>query len=223
MTRKAWTGFVVLVGLGLAVLLCTTNSFAPGLTDLKDPLGRPSALSKEVIHSASEFDRITATLVPKHDDLSQRVTTLTLVSDNLGTLVGDAGGLSTSSTEVNDGTRRVRQVAKPLPPLIASVTSRAVEATPVVGRLGNAVGGVTIQLRAIEGGLGSIYTNLAQLGPRATTISGLLVQIQGDSERVRALGPLTSLIAQVLNSTNLSDSLTLPDLLSGIFGRTTTN
>jgi len=200
MTKKTWGLFVLVVGLGTAVLMSVVNSFAPGVEDVKDPLGRPSALSLEVIHSASEFDRLSAGLTPKHRDLAGRVQTLNTVATSLEGLVGEAGSLSGKAESVNAGTVSVRSSATPLPGLIRKVSGRAREATPVVNDLGSAVSSVTGQLESVNGGLTGIYGDLAALGPRATRIVQLLHQIEEESRRVRALGPLLSTLSGPLGS-----------------------
>lgn len=187
---KSWLTFVLVVGLGGAVLLSAANSFVPGVQDVKDPLGRPSALSKEVIHSASEFQRITGILVPKHDWLSQKIQKLGTVSDDLSTVVGQAGQLPGAAITVNGDTTTVSKVAVPLPGLIGHITSRAQEAGPVVNDLGASVDGVATQISAVNGQLGGALADLATLGPRARTIVGLLAQIQDESVKVKVAAPL---------------------------------
>lgn len=181
---------MLVIGLGGAVLLSVSNSFKPRLTDVADPLGRPSALAKEVIHSASEFQRITGILVPKHSSLSQRIQRLGTVADDLGTVVNQAGRLPGTSETVNHDTSAVSGVAAPLPGLIDHVTSRARQATPVVGDLGASVTGVTTQIDAVHTQLTGAFTDLAALGPRARTIVALLAQIQAESVKVRPIMPL---------------------------------
>jgi hypothetical protein len=199
MTKKIWLLFVLVVGVGTAVGLAAANAFVPTVADVKDPLGRPSSLSLEVIHSASEFDRLTFILVPKHRDLSGRIQTLTAVAADLDTLVGEAGGLSGKAISVNAFTTSVNSTAGPLPGLIAGVAARAHQAAPVVGNLGTAVSSVAGQLQAINGGLADIYGDLAALGPRATTINNLLAQIQEESQRIRSLGPVLSSLSGLLD------------------------
>lgn len=223
MQKKTWGLFVLIVGLGTAVLLSVSNAFVPTVADVEDPLGRPSALSLEVIHSASEFDRLAGALVPKHGDLSQRIQTLNIVADDLDTLVGKAGGLPQKATSVNAHTRTVRSTAQPLPDLIADVTGRARQANPVVGGLGNAISGVTVHLEAITGGLIGIYSDLAALGPRATTINELLAKIQDESRRVRAFGPALTIVSTTLGPVLQGGSGDLIGKLLGVLGSTTSS
>ncbi|WP_182378921.1 hypothetical protein [Nocardioides sp. WS12] len=217
MTKKAWLLFVLVVGLGGAVFLSGSNAFKPGVDDVKDPLGRPSALSLEVIHSASEFERITGVLVPKHGTLSQRIQRLNGVADNLDIVVDDAGKLTGKSITVNEGTTKVNDIALPLPGLIASVTGRAVEAAPVVGDLGKSVSGVTTELEAVQTQLNGAFRDLAKLGPRATTIVDLLAQIQAASVKVKPLAPLLAGLSgplETIYDLPLADGLL--DLLLGL-------
>lgn len=198
MTKKTWGLFVLVAGLGVAVLLSMSNAFVPAVADIKDPLGRPSALSLEVIHSASEFDRLTSVLVPKHGKLAVRIQTLNTVATDLDILVDNAGDLTGKAKSVNAHTVSVRSTATPLPGLINRVTGRAQEAAPVVGNLGSAVSSVTGQLRAINGGLAGIYGDLSALGPRADTIAHLLADIENESKRVKPLAPVLATLAETL-------------------------
>lgn len=213
MTKKAWLTFVLVAGLGSAVLLSVHNSFKPGVEDVKDPLGRPSALSLEVIHSASEFDRISADLVPKHGTLAQRIRKLDVVTGDLETVVGAAGELPGKAASVNADTTTVSEVAGPLPILITNVTDRAVQAAPVVGNLGRSVDAVTTQLVAIQGQLDGALTDLTALGPRATTIVALLRQIQRESEKIKPLAPILNGLSGPLDTVY---DLPLVDQLLGL-------
>lgn len=217
MTKKAWLVFVLIVGLGGAVFLSVTNSFTPGLEDVKDPLGRPSALSKEVIHSASEFERITGVLVPKHGSLSHRIQRLTTVADDLDVVVDQAGHLPGKSASVNRDTSTVSEVAVPLPGLIQHITRRAVEAGPVVGDLGSSVSGVTTQIDAVGLQLTGAFEDLAALGPRARTIVDVLAQIEAESEKVRRIMPVLNALhfREVLSVLN---GIGLLHLLDGTIG-----
>lgn len=218
MTGRVWLLVVLVLGLGGAVSLSAANSFTPGVEDVKDPLGRPSSLAESVIFSASEFERITSDLVPKHGTLSQRIQRLGAVADNLAVVVDDAGTLPGASERVNGDTATVNRVAVGLPGLIRSVTERAVQATPVVGDLGESVAGVTTELENVQTQLDGAFGDLAALGPRADTIVGLLADIQTQSARVRSLGPLLSALAGPLEQ--VYDLPVISAVLDLLFGRT---
>lgn len=198
-TKKVWFAIVGAFGGGAAVLLSIANGFVPHTEDLVDPLGRPSELSLQVIHSASEFDRLSATLVPKHGDLGGRIGVLQTVADDLDGIVGKAGDLVPSAQTVNAGTTSVQGVATPLPALIDKVTGRAKEATPVVKGLGDSVGSVASQLATIGGSLNGVRGDLAALGPRADLIVAILKRIEDESARVRPVSPLLALLSQLTN------------------------
>lgn len=210
-TKKVWFGAVAAVGGGACIAVAALNGFVPGLEDVADPLGRPSELSLEVIHSASEFDRISAGLVPAHLDLGRRAQVLRTLSGDLDGLVGKAGELVPAAGKTNEGTAAVRDIARPLPLLIDRVTGRAREATPEVTNLGAAVGSVTNELENIHDGLGTVQGNLASLGPRAEIIMNVLEDVQEESSRLRPIGPLLPLI-RPLNEAGVGPAL------SGVHG-----
>lgn len=202
-TTKSWTAIVVIVGLGIAVILCLVNGFFPAARDISDPLGRPSKLSTELIGSAGQFDTITGTLVPKHEQLSGDIQTLGPLADNLGTLTDKAGELTGSASTVNGSTSSVNSIAFPLPDLIASVTGRANEAAPTVGGLSTAVDSVAGELNDMHGGLTTIQSSLAQLGPKASAIAATLAVVQEEAAHVKPLGPLLAVIGPPVNDLNL--------------------
>lgn len=199
-TTKTWTAIVVVLGLGIAVILCLINGFFPATRDISDPLGRPSKLSSELIHSAGQFDTLTGILVPKHDQLSGDIQTLGPLADNLAQLTDRAGELSGSASTVNGSTSSVSSIAGPLPDLIASVTGRANQAAPTVGGLTTAVGSVAGELDAMHGGLTTIQSSLAQLGPKASSIAQTLAVVQEEAAHVREFGPLLAVIGPPVNS-----------------------
>ncbi|MCQ4079108.1 hypothetical protein NGB36_00365 [Streptomyces sp. RB6PN25] len=202
LTKKVWFATVATLGGGACIVIGMLNRFVPHLQDLSDPLGRPSALSLQVIHSASQFDSITSVLVPKHHDLGQRIQVLHTVADDLDGLVNKAGGLVPSAQAVNGDTTTVQGVATPLPPLINKVTGRAQQATPQVNALGNAVSSVTTQLNAVDVNMTAIATDLGALGPRAQEIVAILQEIEAESERIRPVAPLLPVLSTVTNITS---------------------
>jgi hypothetical protein len=197
---------VVVLGGGTCVILSALNGFVPHTADLKDPLGRPSALSLQVIHSASQFDQITAVVLPHQDNLGQRIQVLRTVADDLDGIVGKAGGLPPTATTVNTDTTTVDGIAGQLPPLIARVTGRADQATPVAGSLTTAIGSVATQLQDIHGNLVTVQGDLAALGPRASDIVAILGQIQAESARIKALGPALGLLGSLVNGGTVGTS-----------------
>jgi methyl-accepting chemotaxis protein len=196
-TKRVWLIGVLVVGAGLSVGVATANSFVPHVEDVKDPLGRPSALAKQVIHSASEFDRISAVLEPKHSDLSNRIAVLNGVSDNLGTLVDRSGKLAPLMTKATSGTSQVITFSGPLPKLIGNVTNRSNQAVSTADQLNSAVGGVTDQLEAIVGQERSIDQNLTTLGPKASKIASTLDEIESTASHVRSVAPILKLLKQL--------------------------
>jgi len=201
-TKKAWTLFVVIVGGILVVSLCVWNRFVPGAKDMADPLGTPTNMAESIVHSASEFDRITGILVPKHAELGERMQMMNTMTNNLDHLVNRAAYLGPMAITVNKSTTTVQGVANPLPQLISAVTGRAQQATPAVGVLSAAVASVVTQLQAVGVQLEGIHGNLSALSPKATSIVALLSQIQAESLRLRPVGPLLSLLADVTRAPN---------------------
>ncbi|MEB3371354.1 hypothetical protein [Saccharopolyspora mangrovi] len=210
-TKKTWFASVAALGCGSCVAVAMLNGFVPGLRDIADPLGRPSQLSSEVIHSASELDRLTSELVPAHEDLGQRMQVLNVLAGNLDGLVGKTGELVPAAGGVNAETAAVGDIARPLPSMIDKVTGRARQAAPQVAELGTAVGSVTTQLENIGSGLTTIQGDLQALGPRAKMISGTLGKIESESARLRPVAPVLSLLRPVTSSDNGS---LLPGLLN---------
>ncbi|MCZ4587569.1 hypothetical protein O4328_28440 [Rhodococcus opacus] len=202
-SKKQWVTVVLAVGAAPALILCAVNGFVPGLDDLKDPLGRPSALSQELITSAGQLDELTSIFVPKHAQLSADIQALTPLADDLETLTTKAGELPGKSITVNDSTRDVSTIAGPLPDLIAAVTAHSDQAAPTVGGLSTAVGSVTTQLQGIEQNLGTVQGTLGELGPRGSAIASTLANIEEEARHVQAFGPLLAVIGPPVNSLNL--------------------
>lgn len=202
-TKKAWTALVLVLGVGSAVVLCALNGFFPALRDVSDPLGRPSKLSNEVIHSAGQFDTLTAVLVPKHAELASSIQTLRPLSVDLEALTDKAGVLSGQAVTLNESTRSVASIAAPLPDLVARVTVRSNTASPTVAGLSTAVGSVTTQLELILPGLTTVQGTLAALGPKASGIAATLANVQEAAAHVREFGPLLAVIGPPVNSLNI--------------------
>ncbi|PBC35065.1 hypothetical protein CJ179_49855 [Rhodococcus sp. ACS1] len=202
-TKKAWLGVVLGLGLAPAVLLCAVNGFLPGLDDVVDPLGRPSQLSLEVIDSAGQFDTLTGILVPKHAQLAGDIQALDPLAHDLEGLTTKAGELTGQAKTLNSSTGDVSAIAGPLPGLVANVTDRANQASPTVAGLSTAVGSVTTQLAAINTGLTTIEGTLGTLGPKATAIAATLANVEEEARHVQELGPLLAVVGPPVNSLNL--------------------
>ncbi|EKT77775.1 hypothetical protein WSS_A35913 [Rhodococcus opacus M213] len=202
-TKKAWLGVVLALGVAPAVLLCAVNGFVPGADDVVDPLGRPSQLSLEVINSADQFDTLTSILVPKHAQLSSDIQALNPLANDLEGLTDKAGELAGQAKTLNASTGDVSTIAAPLPDLVANVTGRANQASPTVAGLSTAVGSVTTQLEAINTGLTTIEGTLGTLGPKATAIAATLANVEEEARHVQELGPLLAVVGPPVNSLNL--------------------
>lgn len=202
-TKKAWLGVVLGLGVAPAVLLCAVNGFLPGLDDVVDPLGRPSQLSLEVIDSAGQFDTLTGILVPKHAQLSGDIQTLGPLADDLEGLTDKAGELTGQAKTLNSSTGDVSTIAGPLPDLVANVTGRANQAAPTVAGLSTAVGSVTTQLEAVNDGLITVGGTLSTLGPKATAIAATLANVEEEARHVQELGPVLAVVGPPVNSLNL--------------------
>ena len=202
-SKKAWSLVVLVLGVVPAVVLCALNGFFPALRDVSDPLGRPSALSLELIDSAGQFDSLSALLLPKHAQLATDIQTLTPLADDLEGLTTKAGELSGLAKTVNASTSSVGATAQPLPDLVASVTARADQASPTVAGLSTAVGSVTTQLEGIHQGLTTVGGSLGELGPKASAIAATLSVIREEAAHVQEFGPLLAVIGPPVNDLNL--------------------
>ncbi|OUS81344.1 hypothetical protein JWS13_12625 [Rhodococcus pseudokoreensis] len=202
-SKKAWSLVVLVLGVVPAVVLCALNGFFPSLRDVSDPLGRPSALSLELIDSAGQFDSLSALLLPKHAQLATDIQTLTPLANDLEGLTTKAGELSGLAKTVNASTSSVGATALPLPDLVASVTSRADQASPTVAGLSTAVGSVTTQLEGINQGLTTVGGSLGELGPKASAIATTLSVIREEAAHVQEFGPLLAVVGPPVNELNL--------------------
>lgn len=198
-TKKTWTALVLAGGGGAALALSVLNGFVPGWEDVRDPLGRPSALSLELIDSADRLDTLTSIFVPKHARLAQDMQVLSPVADNLTGLTDTAAALPQHSAAVNSSTAQVSAVAAPLPDLVAAVTGRAEQAGPTVAGLSVAVGSVARQLEAIHQNLSVVQATLGELGPRGATIAATLANIEEEARHVQEFGPLLAVLGPAVN------------------------
>ncbi|WP_262365861.1 hypothetical protein [Gordonia sp. OPL2] len=190
---------LVVLALVPILVLCVMNRFIPGVNDLKDPLGRPSDLSNDIIYSASQFDVITGELDPKHKDLSQSIQVLTLVAGDLRKLTDAAGRLSGLAISVNDSTTGVSGIAGGLPAKIQQLTQRSDTAGPTVLTLAGSIQAVTDQLETVNVNLKTVGSTLATLGPRADSIAAVLATIEEEAAHVAELGPLLALLGPAVN------------------------
>lgn len=202
-TTKQFVGVVVVLAVIPAVVLCAVNGFVPGLNDVRDPLGRPAALSQELITSAGQLDELSAIFVPKHAQLSTDIQALTPLADDLEKLTVKAGELPGQSASMNASTRQVSIIAATLPDLVATVTDRADQAAPAVAGLTTAIGSVTSQLEAINTNLTTVQGTLGELGPRGATLASTLANIEEEARHVQEFGPLLTVIGPPVNALNL--------------------
>lgn len=198
-SRKAWLGVVVVLGIIPALVLCVGYRFVPVFQDLSDPLGRPSNLSLGLVNSAQQFDIITGELVPKHKELSGSIQTLHPVARDLAKLTGEAGKLSDLAITLNTSTAGIARIAGGLPEKIDLLTGRATVASPVVSDLTGSIGGVTTELRSVSEELGTIQTSLSALGPKARGIAATLAHVEEEAAHVREFGPLLALLGPAVN------------------------
>ncbi len=195
MTKKLWLLTVLFVGGTMSTGVAVSNRFVPSMEDVADPLGRPSALALELIHSSSELERITGILVPKHADLRGRIGVLNGVSDDLDAVAGSADSLDDLTMSANSGAARVGAVSIPLPGLIGNVTARSTQAVSAVDRLHGAAGSISAQLEQVVAQEQAIYRSLQQLGPRARSIAAVLANIEQDTSRLKTAGPVLRLLS----------------------------
>ncbi|WCT06039.1 hypothetical protein [Rhodococcus qingshengii] len=196
---RSWLAVVAVFGLVPAVSLCVLNGFVPQPRDLADPLGRPSALSNELITSAHQLDLITAELAPKHGELADTIGGLGPLSRSLTSLAGEAGALPGHAGAVNWSASNVVGISRPLPGLIDTVVASSRRANPMVGGLAGAIDGVSTELAAVDTQMVSVQTTLRALGPRADNLAATLATIEEEASRVRALGPLLSILGPAVN------------------------
>ncbi|TQC49654.1 hypothetical protein EEB14_08470 [Rhodococcus sp. WS4] len=202
-SRTKWAAIVLIVGGGPALVLCVLNGFVPGLDDVRDPLGRPSTLSQELIVSASQLDELTSEIVPKHSQFSEDIQVLIPLADDLEDLTNRSAEMSGQTVSVNASTQNVTTIVAPLPDLVVKITGRAEQTGSTVANLATAVGSVTTQLETINQNLTAVQGTLGELGPRGSAIAASLANIEQEARHVQAFGPLLAVIGPPVNSLNL--------------------
>ncbi|MFI6953394.1 hypothetical protein ACIBJI_07950 [Nocardia sp. NPDC050408] len=196
---RALAGVFTLAGIAPAVVLCVANGFVPGWSDISDPLGRPSQLSQDVIHSADQLDQITARLVPKHSELSQRAQVLNSLSINLAGLTDAAGHLPGDASRLNATTTGLAGAATPLPGLVGKVNGRVQQAIPQVNALSGGVATLADRLDALNNSMSTVQSSLSGLGPKSSSIASTLATIEEESAHVREFGPLLAVVGPPVN------------------------
>ncbi|MFI6362121.1 hypothetical protein ACIBG0_05160 [Nocardia sp. NPDC050630] len=199
-SKRTFTSVVLAAGAVPALSLCVVNGFLPSFRDVSDPLGRPSALSEQVIDSAQQLDTLTAGLEPKHARLAVDIQALGPLSSELGLLAGRSAELSPLATTLSGDAGKVARIAAPLPDAVAGVTGRAAEAGTAVDGLSTAVGSVTTELQGIHGALATIQSTLRALGPKGAGLASTLAAIQEEAAHVREFGPLLVVVGPPFNS-----------------------
>ncbi|WP_405168188.1 hypothetical protein OG203_43310 [Nocardia sp. NBC_01499] len=198
-TRRAFLLTVFLFGITPAVILSVVNGFLPTPRDVSDPLGRPSALSNELIDSAGQFDTLTTTLIPKHAQLASGAQAFVPLSSDLQQLTDKAGAFSGLAANLGKSTATVVSVAGPLPGLLNHVAGRVDQASSTVGALSTSVGSVGTQLDSVHHELLTVQVTLAALGPKAATLAATLATIQEEAAHVSEFGPLLAIIGPLVN------------------------
>ncbi|MCA4997883.1 hypothetical protein HWD35_24500 [Tsukamurella tyrosinosolvens] len=198
-STRTWFGIVAALGLVPALVLCLVYGFVPKWDDLKDPLGRPSSLSTELIHSADQIDQLTAEMAPKHRTLSSTIQRLQPLSESLTALTEKAGQLPGSARTVNNATTGVANIARPLPSLIREVIGDAETSQVAVGSLVGSVDGVANQLQRLDSNLTAVQSTLKGLGSKADRIAATLKTIQEEAARVAIFGPLLATLGPAVN------------------------
>lgn len=202
-TKKDFLSIVLLYGVTPTVLLSVVNGFVPAPNDVSDPLGRPSALSNELIDSAGQFDILTAALLPKHAELASGAQVFVPLSNDLQQLAAKAGDLSGLAAGLDNSGSTVVTIAVPLPDLLNQIADRVDQVSPTVGALSTSVGSVTTQLRSVHHGLLTVQITLAALGPKAATLAATLANIQEEAAHVAEFGPLLALLGPLVNDLGL--------------------
>lgn len=202
-SRRTFISVVFAAGAVPALALCVANGFLPSFRDVSDPLGRPSALSGQVIDSARQLDARTGQLEPKHARLAVDIQAIRPLFDELGPLAGRAVELSPLSKTLTGDAANVARAGAPLPGAVADVTGRADQAGSTVAGLSTAVGAVTTELRGIHGGLTTIQGTLQALGPKTSGVASSLATIQEEAAHVQEFGPLLAVVGPPVNGLGL--------------------
>lgn len=228
---RTWLlALLVLAGV-LAVGYSTKHDFKPTAADIKDPLGRPSALSLELIDSAAELDRLTTEMIPKHADLAVGISRMNSIASDLDVLVGDAGELPGATLGLGRSTDDVVALAGPLPSQLEEVTANTLAAPAKVENLGASVEGVSGELELVEANLSSLGVALEPLAGQTASITTVLRRLEKETARIAPLAPLlqsvpakqlAALLQQLFDATPaLPSTLTgLSNLLSSLLGGT---
>ncbi|GAB6919828.1 hypothetical protein JCM9803A_02780 [Rhodococcus erythropolis] len=198
-SRRVFTVVVLAVGAAPALTLCVANGFFPAFRDINDPLGRPSALSQQVIASAERLDKLAAELEPKHAQLAIDIQALQPLSDDLGVLADRSVELSPLAAALTNNASNISEIAAPLPDGVADITARVDEADSTVTGLVTAVGSVSTELQHIRGGLTTMQSTLQALGPTASGIAETLATIEEEASHVQVFGPLLAVIGPPFN------------------------
>ncbi|MFI6996543.1 hypothetical protein [Nocardia sp. NPDC050175] len=201
-TGRVFLLTVLLVGVVPAVILALVNGFVPAPRDVRDPLGRPSTLSNELIDSAGQFDTLTASLMPKHAQLASGAQAFVPLSSDVQQLTDKAGEFSGLAIGLGKSTSTVVSLAGPLPDLLNHVAGRVDQASPTVAALSTSVGSVTTQLESVHHGLLTIQLTLGTLGTKAATLAATLATIQEEASHVSEFGPLLAIIGPLVNGPN---------------------
>nr|WP_271208852.1 hypothetical protein [Rhodococcus wratislaviensis]GLK33207.1 hypothetical protein GCM10017611_00490 [Rhodococcus wratislaviensis] len=191
---------VLALGAAPALGLCVVNGFVPTVSDISDPLGRPSALSLQVIDSAEQLDELAAELEPKHARLATDIQVLGPMTNDLAVLAGRSVELSPLTAALTGNASTVAGIAAPLPDVVASVTARSDEAGSTVDGLSTAVGSVGAELQGIHDGLSTMQVTLQALGPKTSGIASTLATIQEEAAHVREFGPFLAVVGPPFNS-----------------------
>lgn len=127
-------------------------------------------LSNKVIHSANEFDRISAELVPKHQQLANEIGVLVTVANDLDTLVNQAGNLPVLAHQINQGTAHDIQLANGIPALVGNVIAR--------------VNGVNSPLSALNDTIATDGTMINQIASNIAALKAPLHTIDGQAQQI---------------------------------------
>ena len=193
-TIRTWIISVLAATGLLSVGYSAQHHFVPTSEDIKDPLGRPSALSLELIDSSSRLDALTAEMVPKHAKLAGGMAEMNYIADDLSVLVDDAGQLPVATAGLVTSTGEVVSHARPLPDQLAEVTDNTKAAPSKTKALGRAVDGVTGELRRIDHNLRALSTALEPLQGQTDQIAAVLKKVEAETSR---LAPLMALLRSV--------------------------
>lgn len=195
-STRSWWLVVAILGGGASVLLAVVFHYVPSTQDLHDPLGRPATLTASIVSSSAGLDQVTIGLVPKQAELTRRISVLTTVSGSLDEVVDQAGELTPLAGDANQGIGHVVDVARPLPALVAGITTRADAATHAADDLGVTVTSLDKGLTRVGDRLVALHAGLGPLGPRADAIVEVLALVERESQRIAPVSPVLGLISR---------------------------